>query len=1173
MDALTEAFNETEGGRGIFVSNREFLNSLFGTLHYNAHVTAFRDDPSAIPQDRMPICWAGKQFEDYDFRLPTGTNQYFCISTFNRVDGRAVRRKSEFLYCYVIVADDVKDKVPEHRATLLPAPSWRLETSPGNEQWGWILIVPAGERWRVDNLLDGLVAMGLAPDGVDPGMKGVTRYVRLPEGWNNKAKYGDPFKCRMLEWRPERKVTMEALAAPFGVDLNARRSDDKDYAGADGGYPDHPVFNHIEILCDAPDGGYLIRCPWDHEHGDRAGSGTWLTINADSSLGFRCHHGHCQGRGVQDFLDVTGARAEIDTWRVFREIPVDENGNVVPGGVVGEWGLVGVPNTGETSTTMVGVHEETVAHGRESAGIQGGARAGEVAVAPGLHITPNRGIDNGTIREMAMEPGEGDLGSDRQAAGASGHPQGVQETVHQRVEGWPSVGSIGFGKKRGPNGNPNMGHPQEQNPTFPDNGQGVGDFMLAGEPAGVTGCWCETLANSAGAVQAQGCGAGAPALGEIGAGARVYDGGDGRFARPSEAYSGGRDEASGSGAQGAGGVSSHAPADRDNELFVPAYVGQGQGFRGADGRSGNGVGEAEGEMGGQSELARTDGLQTGAVVASGERIGASVPAFGPRQGGGGGGRAPGPASQPWHALISTLPPDPASDLAALRRVIGVLVRMKGLEREAALKALKDEVRNHLRAGAIDAEVKIAKQALMREKRKDKVEGSKGFSDIAKQWAYVSEVHRFVHLDNNAMLRQEAFKNRYMYLEEDLKDEAQNSGESIPSDILKAFLMSSQLTKADTLDYRPGHTKLYRDEENGKLTLNLWDTIIDPGVPGDATMWLAHFRILELSDDEINHTLKWLAYTLQHPERKINHILVVGGAEGIGKDFILHPLVQALGDNSKTIDGHELASDFNEHLLATKHLHINELEAANKKERVALSAKLKPLAAAPPMKISVNSKGVAKVWLRNIVNCTATTNEQFQPVEISGGARRYYMLWSNVVMRDVEDQMLPAWKVYWKERWDWMHQNWESCVHYLMTLDVSDFDPGAPPMVTDHQKTVVRASQRPLDRYIEDKLETRDGVFAYPILTPARIFSQLRIEGESTLQEYGFYKLPSAKEIGQSLTQKFGKGRRSRMRSGSKVASHTIYFAQDADQYIGVSDTELVKIITDYPLPGLSPHQT
>jgi hypothetical protein len=92
------------------------------------------------------------------------------------------------------------------------------ETSPGSFQWRYILTTSCDDRAVIDNLNDGLIASELAPSGNDPGQKGVTRYVRLPEGFNTKASKmidGQPNKCKLIEWHPERTVTPEEIGAPL----------------------------------------------------------------------------------------------------------------------------------------------------------------------------------------------------------------------------------------------------------------------------------------------------------------------------------------------------------------------------------------------------------------------------------------------------------------------------------------------------------------------------------------------------------------------------------------------------------------------------------------------------------------------------------------------------------------------------------------------------------------------------------------------------------------------------------------------------------------------------------------------------------------------------------------------------------------------------------------------
>ena len=309
------------------VTNSEFLTALFGEHTPWVHVTDFPYDPGNIPKDKHLIAWMGDYFSRYN--MGSGTNQYFTISNFYCDDEQqARRRKALFRHTPVIVLDDVKEKLSMSEVSKLPSPAWILETSAGSEQWGYILNTPCTDRGRVENLLDGLVANGLAPDGRDPGMKGVTRYVRLPEGSNNKAsklENGQPYKCQMRLWEPFNRVTLEQLAAPFAVDLDqVRRESRIDGAAA---VSDHPLINIPEIIHIKEvrsDGRFDITCPWVKEHTDSDDSGSAVFTNADNTIGFKCHHGACQhrtGRDLLQFIDgqSSGFSSTLKNWQIIRE--------------------------------------------------------------------------------------------------------------------------------------------------------------------------------------------------------------------------------------------------------------------------------------------------------------------------------------------------------------------------------------------------------------------------------------------------------------------------------------------------------------------------------------------------------------------------------------------------------------------------------------------------------------------------------------------------------------------------------------------------------------------------------------------------------------------------------------------------------------------------------------
>lgn len=306
--------------------NSEFLSAVFGQWSDKVHVTSFMYDPAKIPADKHLHAWKGDYFERHHFE--EGSNQYFTISTFAADEkGTARRRKALYQRTHCIVLDDVKEKLNLEEVNKLPTPSWVLETSKGSEQWGYILHTPCTERHKVENLLDGLVANGLAPDGRDPGMKGVTRYVRLPDGYNTKSnRYinGEPYKCQLLLWQPFNTVTMEQLAEPFNVDLNFVRRESRVDGAAE--VADHPLLDLADIIRVKEvrsDGRFDITCPWVEGHTGADDSGTAVFTNADGTIGFKCHHGSCQDRTGNDLLNLieeqyTGFRQKLSAFQTMR---------------------------------------------------------------------------------------------------------------------------------------------------------------------------------------------------------------------------------------------------------------------------------------------------------------------------------------------------------------------------------------------------------------------------------------------------------------------------------------------------------------------------------------------------------------------------------------------------------------------------------------------------------------------------------------------------------------------------------------------------------------------------------------------------------------------------------------------------------------------------------------
>jgi len=106
---------------------------------------------------------------------------YYGCSTCKRdQEGSLRNRKDLFSRYHVLVLDDIGTKVPESKITL--DPTYVLESSPGNFQYGYVLKEPLTDLDEAQCLVDLVYGAGLS----DEGGKLATKKVRLPGGVNGK---------------------------------------------------------------------------------------------------------------------------------------------------------------------------------------------------------------------------------------------------------------------------------------------------------------------------------------------------------------------------------------------------------------------------------------------------------------------------------------------------------------------------------------------------------------------------------------------------------------------------------------------------------------------------------------------------------------------------------------------------------------------------------------------------------------------------------------------------------------------------------------------------------------------------------------------------------------------------------------------------------------------------
>jgi hypothetical protein len=231
----------------------------------------------------------------------------------------------------------------------------------------------------------------------------------------------------------------------------------------------------------------------------------------------------------------------------------------------------------------------------------------------------------------------------------------------------------------------------------------------------------------------------------------------------------------------------------------------------------------------------------------------------------------------------------------------------------------------------------------------------------------------------------------------------------------------------------------------------------------AKQWLDHVH--KIYPDDAEHIIRWLAHHRQHPGDKINHALVLGGAQGIGKDSLLEPVKHAVGPwNFHEISPAHLLGQFNGFVKSVI-LRINEGRDLGEIDRFKFYDHTKIYTAAPPDVLRVNEKHLKEYYVLNCLGLIITTNHRTDGLYLPGDDRRHYVAWSNYKKEDFPMD-------YWNELWGfYADSGFRHVTAYLSELDLSSFDPKAPPPKTAAFWDIVNVSSAPEDAELADVLET------------------------------------------------------------------------------------------------------
>ena len=263
--------------------------------------------------------------------------------------------------------------------------------------------------------------------------------------------------------------------------------------------------------------------------------------------------------------------------------------------------------------------------------------------------------------------------------------------------------------------------------------------------------------------------------------------------------------------------------------------------------------------------------------------------------------------------------------------------------------------------------------------------------------------------------------------------------------------------------------------DGDLYGNRWRDARPAVGAGSVEPWLAHCRVLVPETEELDHVLDLMAFKLQHPEVKINHAVLHGGDQGSGKDTMWAPFIWSVcGPHLKNrglLDNDTMSSQFG-YALESEILILNELKEPDAKERRALANRLKPIIAAPPDMLTINRKGLHPYQMANRVFVLAFSNDPV-PISLDSQDRRWFCLWSHA------PRMKPETAA---RMWAWYRAGgFEAVGAWLAARDVSAFNPGAAPMVTEFKLNLVEHGMSTAESFLLAAMHARTGEFTRGVI--------------------------------------------------------------------------------------------
>lgn len=283
--------------------------------------------------------------------------------------------------------------------------------------------------------------------------------------------------------------------------------------------------------------------------------------------------------------------------------------------------------------------------------------------------------------------------------------------------------------------------------------------------------------------------------------------------------------------------------------------------------------------------------------------------------------------------------------------------------------------------------------------------------------------------------------------------------------LRKLHEAQAIKTSHTYEYFPGSGKFHYEAEEGKTYFNIWSRPKIVPIAEEPTVIIEHLNRMfpknqnPLGEDGPSYQdilLNFLAHVLQKPGIKHNFaVLIVGESHGTGKTFFTEMMVSLIGFRNCMKVGNKAVQGIDNTWTEKEFVYINDIDQSEKKSFIddmkdTISDQF----------LSIKKMRKSPYQKRNYMNLIATTNHEDAIYFSEGDEDRRWCV--------IKTDMKPESPEYYNSLFGCL-QNKEyiaKVYHWLMSRDLSDYNPKRIPPMTEAKREMVDLSLSKLDEQLD-----------------------------------------------------------------------------------------------------------